>query len=309
MLKHFGDIKMDITRQIMKKAITHPNRALKVIFRQTEQTLLWNYYYSKLREPKVKSSEKLVPTEKVTYNLKKSALNTVDFNIDVADFKQYLQEAQYSRFPNYYNGGKAEKFVEKALEHYVSTKLLGITKEDVYIDIASFGAPTAEIAHDLYGCESYRQDLVFPSGIHGNTIGGDACKMPLDDGFASKMALHCSFEHFQEDADMKFIKEANRILRKGGKLCIAPLYLADKYLIMTYPSYLPHKKIMFDSDAELYCTKDYKQRHGRFYDVEHLLARVVESSDMKLTIYILKNQKDVDSICYMKYIALFEKEK
>lgn len=44
----------------------------------------------------------------------------------------------------------------------------------IYIDIANASCPTPEIYHKLYGCKVYRQDLVFPEGIHGNAIGGDA---------------------------------------------------------------------------------------------------------------------------------------
>jgi hypothetical protein len=71
----------------------------------------------------------------------------------------------------------------------------------------------------------YRQDLSFPEGIVGNVIGGDTADMPVRDAFANKMALHCSFEHFENGSDIGFIREASRVLRNPGKLIIVPLYL------------------------------------------------------------------------------------
>ena len=107
----------------------------------------------------------------------------------------------------------------------------------------------------MYGCKVYRQDLEFPEGIHGNVIGGDASNMPLEDESATKMALHCSFEHFEKNSDIEFIIEANRVLCKGGKLCIVPLYLSNKYVVQTDPSILPFGGIPFENDAILYCAK------------------------------------------------------
>jgi hypothetical protein len=235
-----------------------------------------------------------------------------DFRIDLDEFRQYLEKAQYSRFPNYYGGGKGENFVEKSLEHYLAAKTLQISKNDVYIDVASSNSPAAEVYSKLFGCKTYRQDLVFTRGIHGNTIGGNACSMPVTDGFATKMALHCSFEHFENDSDIRFIKEADRILRKGGKLCIVPLYLFESYMIITNPANLSRKERMgegalFDLDATLFCIKGLDLRHGRFYDVSHLITRIIENSDLRPIIYVIQNEKEVDSTCYAKFIALFEK--
>jgi SAM-dependent methyltransferase len=235
-----------------------------------------------------------------------------DFRIDLDEFRQYLEKAQYSRFPNYYGGGKGENFVEKSLEHYLAAKTLQISKNDVYIDVASSNSPAAEVYSKLFGCKTYRQDLVFTRGIHGNTIGGNACSMPVTDGFATKMALHCSFEHFENDSDIRFIKEANRVLRKGGKLCIVPLYLFESYVIITNPINLSRKErlgesTLFDPDATLFCSKDLYLRHNRFYDVSHLIARIMNGSELRPVIYVIRNEKEVNDTCYAKFIALFEK--
>ena len=184
---------------------------MKAYLCRVRNQFLWYYRYFTLREPKVKS---LVPHEdpkiqkEITAKLKENGFNIIDFEIDVADYRRYLSMARYPRFPNYYGGGKASNFVEKSLEHYLAAKLLDLSRNDVYIDIASEFSPASEIYHEVYGCKVYRQDLIFPEGIHGNKIGGDASSMPVENGFATKMALHCSFENFEQDSDVKFINEA-----------------------------------------------------------------------------------------------------
>lgn len=277
---------------------------------KVKEILLWNYNYAILRKPKVKSA---VPHDQEIHNeiigdLEKNGFTVIDFKIDVTDYKRYVNDAEYHKFPNYYGGGKASNFVEKSLEHYLAAKLLNLSREDIYIDIANANSPAPEIYHKLYGCKVYRQDLLFPEGVHGNVIGGDAGNMPIEDGFATKMALHCSFEHFEQDSDIRFIKEASRVLRKGGKLCIVPLYLFNRYAIQTDPLVLPKGGIPFDNDAILYCARGWGNRHGRFYDVPHLIDRVRNNlNGLKLTIYVVRNEKEVDPSCYVKFVALFEK--
>ena len=72
---------------------------------------------------------------------------------------------------------------------------------ETWIDIANADGPTPEILTRLRGVRAYRQDLIYPEGIHGDRIGGDAGAMPVADGFADAMSLHCSLEHFEGDAD------------------------------------------------------------------------------------------------------------
>lgn len=294
----------------MQKALKHPEKAYKFAVWKMKEKLLWDYYYEAIREPKVKSAVPRINNEIIVEELKKKGFNVIDFKINVTHYRQYVNNAEYHKIQSFYGiGGKGDVFSEKSLEHYLAAELLNLSPNDVYIDIANAYSPTPEIYHKLYGCKVYTQDLVFKKGIHRNTIGGDASNMPVADGFATSMALHCSFEHFEQDADIRFIKEASRVLAKGGKLCILPLYLFEKYIILTDPSMLPKGNAPFESDAILYCVKGYGNRHGRFYDVSHFIDRVANNlNNLKLTIYVVQNEKEVDSSCYVKFIALFEKE-
>ena len=297
---------MNILLQI-KKAIRRPDKAYRLIAREIKEVLLWDYYYAALRSPKTKSvPPRHTQWEGIIKELKNKGFNVIDFKVNLSDYKEYINNAEYHKFPLY---RRWMDFPEKSLEHYLAAKFLGLSKNDIYIDIGNAKSPTPQIYHKLYGCTSYRQDLIFPKKVNGDTIGGDAGNMPVEDGFATKMALHCSFEHFEQDADIRFIKEANRVLRKNGRLCIVPLYLSDKYAIITDPAVLPKGGLPFERDAILYCRKGWRNRHGRLYDVPHLIARIKNNlTVLKLSIYVIQNEKEVNPLCYVKFAALFEKE-
>lgn len=318
--KHIGGAKILNTLKKIQYAFKHPGKAYEFALykgKRAKETLLWNYYYATLRKPKVKSGldpnrswdPDSVAQKEIIQELKKSGVRVIDYDVNITHYRQYMNEAGYHNFPDYFDGGKANYFVEKSLEHFLAAELLNLSKDDIYIDIASSISPVAEIYHKLYGSETFQQDLMFPEGINGNIIGGDAANMSLRDGFATKMGLHCSFEHFEGDSDIRFIREASRILRKGGKLCILPLYFFAKYAIQTDPAVIPRSGMLFEKDAVLYCKKNWGYLHTRYYDVPHFIARIMNNkNDLKLTLYVVQNQKEIDPSCYVKFIGLFEKE-
>jgi hypothetical protein len=294
-------------------ALTRPRRAIELAARELKESLLWEHYFARLPEPKVKS---FVPHwEPAVHRQVIEALRDADFavhehTISVEGYREYLRQARYGRFPRYYAGGMAPNFAEKSLEHYTAAQLLELAPADVYVDVANAYSPVPEIYHNVYGCRTYRQDLLFPQGLHGNVIGGDAGAMPVPDGFATKMALHCSFEHFEGDADSRFIHEAARVLAPGGRLCILPLYLYTGYAVQTDPATLPLGGLEPDAGATVYGAKGWRERHGRFYDVPHLATRVsAQMGELRLTIYALRNASEVDSSCYLKFAAVFEQPK
>jgi SAM-dependent methyltransferase len=290
------------------KGILQPARAAGYLY---GNAYLWRHNYNRLRQPKAKGP---VPQHnprvhaKVVRQLKEQGFDVRDYAVDVNDFQSYLRRADYSRFHRYYSGGKGRNFTEKALEHYLAAKFLDLGPGDVYIDIANDESPAPNIYSGLHGCKTYRQDLKFPQGVHGETIGGSAASMPLPDGFATKMALHCSFEHFEGDADSCFIKEANRVLAPSGKLCILPLYLHTQYCVQTDPAVLPRQGMRFDPEATLYCARFWGNRHGRIYDIAHLNSRIRSVlGSLNLVIYVVQNEKAVDPSCYVKFVGVLDK--
>lgn len=248
--------------------------------------------------------------DEVKTELENDNFRVSDFFINKDEYNNYLQEANYPEFEDYYSHYQSRNtFKEKSLEHFLSAKFLELSNDDVYLDIANCYSPVPEIYSELYGCKTYRQDLIFPQGINGNMIGGNAGNLPVEDGFATKMALHCSFEHFEGDADIRFIKEASRVLRSGGRLCIVPLYLFTKYAIQTDVAAWPAKGLEFDPYATIYIAEGWGERHGRFYDVYNLRKRIMSNlNNMELTIYVIRNQDVIDPSCYVKFAAVFEKK-
>lgn len=295
---------------LIKKILKNPAKMSDLAILKLKSLLLWNLYYSKARNPKVKSA---VPQEPsihyaIKNNLLNNNINVIDYTIDLSDYNNYMIKASYKKYPLYYVMGQKSHLPEKSLEHYLASKLLELKGDDIYLDIASADSPAPDIYHELFGCQVYRQDLEYSEGISGDKIGGNACKMPIQDGFCTKMALHCSFEHFEGENDILFIKEANRIIRKGGKLCILPLYLFAKYANQTDPIWAAERKEIIENDMILYCVKGYFNYH-RFYDVTHFIERIYQNLDnLKLTLYMVTNEKEVSPTCHVKFIALFEKK-
>src|SRR5205823_8461573 len=133
-------------------------------------------------------------------------------------------------YPRFYAGGSSAgggHREKKILEYFVSLTIVPIEQDDVVIDVASERSVFPELVRHLTGAVVFRQDLIYRVGIHEDRIGGSAASMPLPDGFATKLTLHNSFEHFEGNADTAFVREAWRVLRPGGAVCIVPLFLSE----------------------------------------------------------------------------------
>ncbi len=239
--------------------------------------------------------------------LELNGISVRDYFIDVESYRDYVKRASYHElYPNYYVGN----FPEKSLEHYIAAELLDLNPKDTYIDIASEHSPVPEIYGRVFGVKAYRQDLAYAPGLRGDTIGSNAADMPVPNGFATKLALHCSFEHFEGDSDVRFLKEAARVLRPQGAACIVPLYMAERYSVMTDPRVSVPAGVEFEPDALVHCVDGWGNRHGRFYDPEHLAARIVRAGlgNLSATVYRIRNSPDVDASCYARFALLLSNE-
>jgi SAM-dependent methyltransferase len=263
--------------------------------------------FARLREPKRQGAVSYPPgaEDRIVEALLRLDVDVRRYDIDVADYRRYATTARYPEaFPDYYPANRQEK----CLEHYLAAKLLDLERHDIYVDIASEHSPAPDVYRKLFGVTAYRQDLAYPPGLRGDQIGGDAARMPVPDGFATKMALHCSFEHFEGNSDRAFIREANRVLRPGGALCVVPLYLFEAYVIQADPEVAVPAGVVFEDDATVYGAQGWGNRHARFYDAEHLAARVLdEARGMSLHIYRISNAGEVDPSCYVRFAMLIRK--
>ena len=173
----------------------------------------------------------------------------------------------------------------------------------MFIDLASEHSPVPEIYARLTGATTYSQDIMYPEGIDGNRIGGDACAMPVADGFASAAGLTCSLEHFEEDADARLFVELGRVLRPGGAVCIVPFYVNVEHVIQTDPTIGVPANVVFDQGAPLYCVEGWGNRHGRFYSPQSFVDRVVNrvADKFRFDFYVLRNAADVGPSIYARF--------
>ena len=241
----------------------------------------------------------------VADGLRARGIPVEELRLDLAEVRSFVARAGYAtRHKDYYPWNRAEK----SLEHFIAAKLLGLDRGDVYIDVASEHSVVPDIYHDLFGCTTYRQDLSYPPGLKGDRIGGDAAAMPLPAGFATAMGLHCSFEHFEGDADIRFVREAGRVLRPGGRVCIVPLYLNSHHAALHDPAAPDAQGASFDDDAVVHLQAGWGNRHGRFYDPGHLDSRIRENlGDLRLRVFHVINPEEVDPSCYVRFAALIDK--
>jgi SAM-dependent methyltransferase len=247
--------------------------------------------------------------ENIIRQLVDAGYNVEKYTVDKAAYLKYLAETAYPQ--NYFGGkpGTGRNFEEKTLEHYVSLEFLNMQKEDVLVDVACSISPFAGQVAKRYHCQIYRQDLVFPAGINNFEIGGSATQMPLPDHSISKMTLHCSFEHFEGTADTDFIKEAARLLTPGGKICIIPLYVMDRYYQLSDPL-VPKGDVVWDKAAPIVQRPGWGNRFGRHYAVPQLIERVLKPAKafgLNLTLYHVTNATEIHPSCYLKFFALIEK--
>ena len=249
----------------------------------------------------------IVEHEDVTPELRDAGVKVESYEIPLEGFDAYIQEAGYAGLP-YYDHGRAATAREKYLEHYVSLRMLEPEPGQVLIDVASMNSPFSEIAAKLHGLTTYRQDMMYPEGLHERTMGGDAAEMPIPDGFVDHLVMHCSFEHFEGDSDSRFIREASRVLKPGGRLCILPLYTSSTYAIQTHPRGLQRQHLEFEPGDTVYVSDEWGPPHQRSYDAAAFLRRIVSQlGDLDLTVYRVTNLDDVGGNCYLRYAALFEK--
>lgn len=224
------------------------------------------------------------------------------FLIDLAAYRQWVEDGQYPSLAYLVNKD------EKILEHYVSFVLLGLEPAGTLIDVAS----CRSFFPDIMRRRGYRviaQDLSYPEGLHGDRMGGDAAAMAFPEGSVAGMTLHCSFEHFEGDADIRFVRNAGRLLQPGARIVILPLYLSHMYCIETDPL-ISAGQIPVDEGAELVASFGYGNRHGRHYSVDALSRRVLQTAKeagLDATIYIVQNAKEVSPHCYVRYALVLQR--
>lgn len=229
------------------------------------------------------------------------------YRVDGAAFREHVAAGGYPR--NYAAGPMSQGGAreQKLLEYFVSLDLLHILPTDVVIDVASEWSLFPDVVRKLVGAQVYRQDLIYPPGIQGDRIGGSAASMPIPEAFADVLVLHNAFEHFEGTADTDFIGEAWRVLKPGGRVCILPLFVAERHSILTDPL-VDRRGVVWDEDSLIVERPWFHNRFGRFYSVKTLQERVLEpGSRFDTTIYHVVNIQDIHPLAYLYFALVMQK--
>lgn len=206
----------------------------------------------------------------------------------------------FAGFKGLYRDERAMIDDAKMLEYYISYRWLDLGPDDTYIDIAAQDCPFAFFVRDQFGCRAYRQDLFYlDKGIHGADIGGNAARIPLQSGSVSKMSLHNSLEHFEGRSDIRFFREAQRLLRPGGRLLVAPLFIGEAYSTVKDAGWV-------DEDGVKHLWGE-GARFARWYDLAHFKSRILDNSPhLTVEVYHVDNAAAVDPQCF-PFFAMFER--
>jgi hypothetical protein len=258
------------------------------------------------------NQEEPLSNPNVILNALKNSFLVHDIQIDLQDFKKFCESVNY---PTQYNNLFGSFLKEKLVEHYLSTRLLNFSTNDCFIDIAASYSHYSEFIQKM-GIESYKQDLIYPNGITvaGDSpvpqVGGSAARLPFRDNYFTKMTLHCSIEHFENNDDVGFIKESERVMKTQGRICILPLYLGETYHLVTDQVVYDNEKtsIQFEEQVPIYFKNGYGNRHCRVYSVDRFKKRITASDCWRVDIYHVTNLPDIGLGLYCEYAALLTKK-
>jgi hypothetical protein len=235
--------------------------------------------------------------------LKHLRAKVVSSRLSLSGFEGYAQAVDYPiRYPEYVREFPVGKKLDaKAMQHFLSFELMDMNAGSVYMDVASSNSVTADIVQRLHSpARVWRQDLRYPSGVNGNLIGSDAADIPLPDESVDYMALHCSFEHFEDGSDIRFMREASRLLRSGGQVCIIPLYLATSYITLTSPSvwFCKYSDVVtlprFDPRSTVSIMDSIQQRQQKYFDAHVLYVDIIRPLEERLDfeVHLFENHAD-----------------
>ena len=209
-----------------------------------------------------------------------------DFGIEHLNFEKIQYERWVQNFFPDWQKRYGHIYHKKIVELFVTYQILDLQENDEYMDAA--GGINTYV--DKIKCKKkYLQGIIIHSklkSILGDDIvyiQGDAATIDLPDGSLNKISCHHSFEHFQGSSDSGFIKESQRLMRPGGKCCIIPIFIADKYVEVSRsrkPQCHYDKNSMYLVDPTARITGGEScGDYARIYDMKSFEKRIVDQID------------------------------
>lgn len=289
---------LDRAQHSLKNVIWFASRVPSAFARRREgQRYLTNH-------PEMARSYSTPDAKKIAASIQDIAgsVDITEIQLDETKFREWVQQARYPLLA--YHAASEEKY----LEHFLSVELLGDALSGTLLDVASWRSYFPVLMRHR-GLRVIVQDLVYKPGLHGDLLGCNAAEMPLPDASIDAMTLHCSFEHFEGEADQGFVREAARILKPGGQAVIIPLYLHEQQLTWVDPYFLSRGERIAEEGATFQPSIGYNNRFGRMYSPQTFVDRVLKTArlaGLELKLVRVEGLERMPS-CYLQFAAVLRK--
>lgn len=235
-----------------------------------------------------------------------------DYRADPAAFARFKQRLA---FPADYHGGPGSGvYEEKLLEHFIAWDLLSLQSHAAsqpYVDIAGASSPWARLLR-AQGLDAWSIDLAPHPSLAGLPyyLKGDATASPFEAGSVGSASLQCAYEMFAGDADTRLLVDLARILKPGGRVVIAPLYMHLQACYYQSPEH--HGRDVGDAGAARYVRRDaWDVAASRKYSAATLLQRVWNpalAAGLQPGLLALRNGADFGPGIYLHFILTLAKE-
>jgi ubiquinone/menaquinone biosynthesis C-methylase UbiE len=156
--------------------------------------------------------------------------------------------------------------------------------------IKSFAIDLSPIPNEFKQLEYYRQENGTATRFADSSVRG--------------VSLQCAFEMFSGNDDVALIGELSRILKKGGKAIILPLYMHTSYCFYATPDFYGRNDQIQESDADVYIRFDCEGiPSSRKYSAAKLNTRIISEikrNSMDYTLRVLRNKSELgpDNYCH-----------
>lgn len=229
----------------------------------------------------------------------KAGLNVKTERVDVAAFTAWYAENDYRvRFPDYVKTYPSEDYLKKkALEHWLTLKY-SPAPDGKAIDVGGSTSPFARlIRSDKTRC--YHLDLPLPHlgnmpGVHGDMIGASADDIPLEDNTIDAIYSHNAVEHFEGPAFFGFFREAARVLKPGGVLCVAPLFVGAKTFAYSSMNawYKSKRTPTMPRGLDIVIREDIRQPYSFHVSAASVKSEIVDKVDLDVSIIYFENFRE-----------------
>ncbi len=225
-----------------------------------------------------------------------------EMQVSRAELAAFLRDVRY---PQCYYRGRAR--VQWSLWHYLGVRLLQPAAGDVVLDVGALSGIWGRIVRRETGATVHDVDLAYPPGVRGRRIGADAGRIPLPAEHVTRIASFCAFNCFEGPADVAFVREAQRLLRPGGRMVLAPLCVGDEHVNLFDPA-ICDRESAFDAGARRVALPGWGNNFGRWYDERQFRDRILAAAP-RLDVTIMRVAHEFPEIPWSTdmFIGVFDR--